>query len=50
MEEKQKELEGIWLTEGIQHMTVTFESDSRNESFARVCVASYMTRRNPAAA
>lgn len=50
MEEQQKELEGCPLKEGVQHVTVTLESDSRNESFARVCVASFMTRMNPTVA
>ena len=31
-------------------MMVMLESDSRNESFARVCVASFMTRMNPTVA
>lgn len=50
MKEEQRELEGVWLTEGVQRMTVTFESDSRNESFARICAASFMTRMNPTVA
>ena len=50
MEEQQKELDGKWLQEGVQRMMVMLESDSRNESFARVCVASFMTRMNPTVA
>lgn len=50
MEEEQKELDSGWLKDGIQRMTITIESDSRNESFARVCVASFMTRMNPTVA
>lgn len=45
-----KELDGKWLQEGVQRMMVMLESDSRNESFARVCVASFMTRMNPTVA
>ena len=47
---QQKELDGKWLQEGVQRMMVMLESDSRNESFARVCVASFMTRMNPTVA
>lgn len=50
MEEQQKELDDKWLQEGVQRMMVMLESDSRNESFARVCVASFMTRMNPTVA
>ena len=50
MEEQQKELDGKWLQKGVQRMMVMLESDSRNESFARVCVASFMTRMNPTVA
>ena len=43
MEEQQKELDGKWLQEGVQRMMVMLESDSRNESFARVCGIFYDT-------
>ena len=47
MEEQQKELDGKWLQEGVQRMMVMLESDSRNESFARVAVAAFLSQLNP---